>query len=172
MEVADGVYGKELFHAGKRIAQHARHMLHFIKWPVLMTNRVLLGVAGFWWGGTDGYIRSTLVTASAGENPGSERSYFQANSPQSRDGKQSALAPRTELSIGAHAHPWDPLQDLCSGGREWSGRSWGLRGMVHPSSGSVVRKMFETIARWFACAHLLRIRFLSPEAGLEASSPS
>ena len=55
IEIAPGVYGKELLHAGKRIAQHARHMLHLIKWPVLMTNRLLLGIAGLWWGGKDTY---------------------------------------------------------------------------------------------------------------------
>ena len=26
-------------------------MLHLITWPVLMTNRLLLGIAGSWWGG-------------------------------------------------------------------------------------------------------------------------
>ena len=65
IEIAPGVYGKELFHAGKRIAQHARHMLHTIKWPVLMTNRLLLGVAGLWWGGPENYTlhASDCVTA-------------------------------------------------------------------------------------------------------------
>ena len=65
VELAPGVYGKELFHAGKRVANHARHMLHLIKWPVLMTNRVLLGIAGLWWGGKDTYTlhASDCVTA-------------------------------------------------------------------------------------------------------------
>lgn len=65
IEVAPGVYGKELFHAGKRVAQHARHMLHLIKWPVLMTNRVLLAIAGLWWGGKESYTlhASDCITA-------------------------------------------------------------------------------------------------------------
>lgn len=65
IEMAPGVYGKELFHAGKRVAQHARHMLHLTKWPVLMTNRLLLGMAGLWWGGKEQYsLRpSDCVTA-------------------------------------------------------------------------------------------------------------
>ena len=42
VEIAPGVYGKELYHACKRIAMHSRHMLHLIKWPVLMTNRLML----------------------------------------------------------------------------------------------------------------------------------
>lgn len=52
---ARGVYGKELFHAGKRSATHAKHLLRAIKWPVLMTNRLLLGIAGLWWGGEEPY---------------------------------------------------------------------------------------------------------------------
>ena len=65
IEMAPGVYGRELFHAGKRVAQHARHMLQLIKWPVLMTNRLLLGIAGLWWGGRDTYTihASDCVTA-------------------------------------------------------------------------------------------------------------
>jgi len=65
IEIAPGVYGKELFHAGKRVAQHARHMLHTIRWPVLMTNRLLLGVSGLWWGGSEPYTlhASDCVTA-------------------------------------------------------------------------------------------------------------
>ena len=65
IEIAPGVYGKELFHAGKRVAQHARHMLHTIRWPELMTNRLLLGVSGLWWGGSEPYTlhASDCVTA-------------------------------------------------------------------------------------------------------------
>ncbi|CAL1131402.1 unnamed protein product [Cladocopium goreaui] len=78
VELAPGVYGKELFHAGKRVANHARHMLHLIKWPVLMTNRVLLGIAGLWWGGKDTYTlhASDCVTARSEQldswNPSSD----------------------------------------------------------------------------------------------------
>ena len=65
VEIAPGVYGKELYHACKRIAMHSRHMLHLIKWPVLMTNRLMLGIAGFWWGGVEPYTvhASDCVTA-------------------------------------------------------------------------------------------------------------
>ena len=52
IEIAAGVC---FMQASKSIAQHARHMLHTIKWPVLMTNRLLLGVAGLWWGGLESY---------------------------------------------------------------------------------------------------------------------
>lgn len=29
---------------------------HNVKWPVLMTNKFLLGITGFWWGGKEPYL--------------------------------------------------------------------------------------------------------------------
>ena len=39
-------YGKELFHSIKQPKHHAKHNLQLIKWPVLITNRVALAIAG------------------------------------------------------------------------------------------------------------------------------
>ena len=60
IELCKGVYGKELFHSIKRAGLHAKHELSLIKWPVLITNRVALSIAGLWWGGTENF---TLLAA-------------------------------------------------------------------------------------------------------------
>ena len=60
IELCKGVYGKELFHSIKRAGLHAKHELSLIKWPVLITNRVALSIAGLWWGGTESF---TLLAA-------------------------------------------------------------------------------------------------------------
>ncbi|OLQ15436.1 hypothetical protein AK812_SmicGene287 [Symbiodinium microadriaticum] len=60
IELCKGVYGKELFHSIKRAGLHAKHELSLIKWPVLITNRVALSIAGMWWGGTENF---TLLAA-------------------------------------------------------------------------------------------------------------
>ena len=60
IELCKGVYGKELFHSIKRAGLHAKHELGLIKWPVLITNRVALSIAGLWWGGTESF---TLLAA-------------------------------------------------------------------------------------------------------------
>ncbi|CAE7419750.1 unnamed protein product [Symbiodinium microadriaticum] len=41
VELGEGVYGKELVHSIKRSANHAKHELSLIKWPVVITNREL-----------------------------------------------------------------------------------------------------------------------------------
>ena len=46
MALCHGTYGKELFHSIKRAGLHAKHELGLIKWPVLITNRVALAIAG------------------------------------------------------------------------------------------------------------------------------
>ena len=61
IELCKGVYGKELFHSIKRAGLHAKHELGLIKWPVLITNRVALSIAGLWWGGTESF---TLLSDS------------------------------------------------------------------------------------------------------------
>ena len=60
IEVCEGVYGKELFH-------HAKHELLLLKWPVLITNRIALAVAGLWRGGEESYtlLASDCQTARA-----------------------------------------------------------------------------------------------------------
>ena len=55
VELCPGVYGKELFHGIKRAGHHAKHMLNLIKWPVLISNRLALAIAGLWWGGEESY---------------------------------------------------------------------------------------------------------------------
>ena len=61
-----GIYGKELFHSIKRAGLHAKHELGLIKWPVLITNRVALAIAGLWWGGTENFtlLASDCATAT------------------------------------------------------------------------------------------------------------
>ncbi|CAE7615113.1 LCP2 [Symbiodinium sp. CCMP2456] len=65
VELCKDVYGKELFHSIKRAGHHAKHSLGLIKWPVLITNRVALAVAGLWWGGSESFtlLASDCVTA-------------------------------------------------------------------------------------------------------------
>ena len=58
IEVCEGVYGKELFQAMKRVGHHAKHELLLLKWPVLITNRVALAAAGLWWGGEESSVLS------------------------------------------------------------------------------------------------------------------
>ena len=60
IELCKGVYGKELFHSIKLAGLHAKHELGLINWPVLITNRVALSIAGLWWGGTESF---TLLAA-------------------------------------------------------------------------------------------------------------
>ncbi|CAE7323972.1 unnamed protein product [Symbiodinium sp. CCMP2456] len=65
IELCKGVYGKELFHSIKRAGHHAKHSLGLIKWPVLITNRVALSIAGLWWGGSESFtlLAADCVTA-------------------------------------------------------------------------------------------------------------
>ena len=65
VELCKGVYGKELFHSIKRAGLHAKHELGLIKWPVLLTNRVALSIAGLRWGGTESFrlLASDCATA-------------------------------------------------------------------------------------------------------------
>ena len=67
IEVCEGVYGKELFQAMKRVGHHAKHELLLLKWPVLITNRIALAAAGLWWGGEESYtlLASDCQTARA-----------------------------------------------------------------------------------------------------------
>ena len=65
VELCAGVYGKELFHSIKRAGLHAKHNLNLIRWPVLITNRLALAVAGFWWGGEDSHTLIASDCASA-----------------------------------------------------------------------------------------------------------
>ena len=67
IEVCEGVYGKELFQAMKRVGHHAKHELLLLKWPVLITNRIALAVSGLWWGGEESYtlLASDCQTARA-----------------------------------------------------------------------------------------------------------
>ena len=53
------------FHSIKRAGLHAKHELGLIKWPVLITNRVALSIAGLWWGGTENFtlLASDCATA-------------------------------------------------------------------------------------------------------------
>ena len=51
VELCKGVYGKELFHAIKRAGHHAKHALILMRWPVHITNRLALAIAGLWCGG-------------------------------------------------------------------------------------------------------------------------
>ena len=51
VELCQGVYGKELFHSIKR----AEHSLILMKWPVYITNRLALSIAGLWWGGKESH---------------------------------------------------------------------------------------------------------------------
>ena len=62
---AQVVSSKELFHSIKRAGLHAKHELGLIKWPVLITNRVALSIAGLWWGGTESFrlLASDCATA-------------------------------------------------------------------------------------------------------------
>ncbi|CAE7721032.1 unnamed protein product [Symbiodinium pilosum] len=55
-----GVYGKELFHAIKRAGHHAKHSLQLIKWPVFITNRLALSIAGLGWAFQGRLARSVL----------------------------------------------------------------------------------------------------------------
>ena len=67
VELCPGVYGKELFHGIKRAGHHAKHMLQLIRWPVLISNRLALAIAGLWWGGEESYtlLASDCATAKA-----------------------------------------------------------------------------------------------------------
>ena len=51
----------------KRVGRHAKHELLLLKWPVLITNRIALAVAGLWWGGEESYtlLASECQTARA-----------------------------------------------------------------------------------------------------------
>ena len=55
VELCQGVYGKELFHSIKRAGHHAKHSLILMKWPVYITNRFALSIAGLWWGGKESH---------------------------------------------------------------------------------------------------------------------
>ena len=55
VELCQGVYGKELFHSIKRAGHHAKHSLILMKWPVCITNRLALSIAGLWWGGKESH---------------------------------------------------------------------------------------------------------------------
>ena len=51
----------------KRVGHHAKHELLLLKWPVLITNRIALAVAGLWWGREETYtlLASDCQTARA-----------------------------------------------------------------------------------------------------------
>ena len=55
VELCQGVYGRELFHSIKRAGHHAKHSLILMKWPVYITNRLALSIAGLWWGGKESH---------------------------------------------------------------------------------------------------------------------
>ena len=61
VELCKGVYGKELFHSIKRAGHHAKHALILKKWPVHITNRLALSIAGLWWGGKNPTLSSCLT---------------------------------------------------------------------------------------------------------------
>ena len=67
MELCQGVYGKELFHSIKRAGHHAKHSLILMKWPVYITNRLALAIAGLWWGGKESHtlLASDCATVRA-----------------------------------------------------------------------------------------------------------
>ena len=54
-------------HGTKRAGHHAKHMLQLIRWPVLISNRLALAIAGLWWGGEESYtlLASDCATAKA-----------------------------------------------------------------------------------------------------------
>ena len=78
VELCQGTYGKELFHSIKRAGLHAKHLLQIIRWPILITNRVALAIAGLWWGGEESYTllasdcSTAKVEAQETWNPPSE----------------------------------------------------------------------------------------------------
>ena len=65
VELCHGTYRKELFHSIKRAGLHAKHELGLIKWPVLITNRVALAIAGLWRGGSEWFTLQASDCATA-----------------------------------------------------------------------------------------------------------
>ena len=68
-ELCKGVCGKDLFHAINRAGHHSKHALILMKWPVHITNRLALAVAGLWWGGKEAHtlLASDCATVRTGQ---------------------------------------------------------------------------------------------------------
>ena len=87
VELCQGVYGKELFHSIKRAGHHAKHALILMKWPVYITNRLALAIAGLWWGGKESH---TLLASDCATV---------------RTDQLETWTPPSDHKIEAHAHP-------------------------------------------------------------------